>query len=73
MVCDMKGFLDNVVDVRFGGKNESGSAQEEDKTLFKELVEVEKGLDHTSYTEARRPFRSRAGLRLIMMLQSILP
>ena len=73
MVCDMKGFLDNVVDVRFGGKNEPGSAQEEDKTLFKELVQVEKDLDRTSYTETRKPFRSRAGLRLIMMLQSILP
>ena len=73
MVCDMKGFLDHVVDVRFGGKKEPGSAQEEDKTLFKELVEDEKDLDRTPYTEARKPFRSRAGLRLIMMLQSILP
>ena len=37
MVCDMKGFLDNVVDVRFGGKSAPGSAQEEDKRCSKSL------------------------------------
>jgi hypothetical protein len=73
MVCDMKGFLDNVVDSRFGGGKMSGTAQIEDKQLFLELVKVEEKLDKTQYTEARKPFRSRAGLRLIMMLQSILP
>ena len=73
MVCDMKGFLDNVVDARFGGGKMSGTAQIEDKELFLELVKVEEKLDKTQYTEARKPFRSRAGLRLIMMLQSILP
>ena len=69
----MKGFLDKAVDVRFGGRTEAGIAQIEDKRLFEELVEVEKDLDKQRYTEARKPFRSRAGLRLIMMLQSILP
>ena len=73
MVCDMKGFLDDVVDKRFGGATEPGAAQEEDKKLFKELVEVEKKLDRTGYTRTREPFRCRAGLRLIMMLVSILP
>jgi len=73
MVCDMKGFLDNAVDVQFGGRTEAGIAQIEDKRLFEELVEVEKDLDKQRYTEARKPFRSRAGLRLIMMLVSILP
>ena len=73
MVCDMKGFLDKAVDVRFGGRTEAGIAQIEDKRLFEELVEVETDLDKQRYTEARKPFRSRAGLRLIMMLISILP
>ena len=54
-------------------RTEAGIAQIEDKRLFEELVEVEKDLDKQRYTEARKPFRSRAGLRLIMMLVSILP
>ena len=73
MVCDMKGLLDKVVDDRFGGKSGYGNAQHEDKLLFKRLVEEERGRDKTKYTRARSPFRPRAGLRLIMMLTSILP
>ena len=73
MVCDMKGFLDKAEDVRFGRGKEAGAAQIKDKSLFKELVKVEEDLDKQRYTEARKPFRSRAGLRLIMKLDTILP
>ena len=73
MVCDMLGLLNKVVDDRFGGNSGYGNAQLEDKLLFKRLVEEERGRDKTKYTRARSPFRPRAGLRLIMMLTSILP
>lgn len=70
MVCDMKGFVDKVVEDRFGA---CGHAVDEDRVLFEKLVKEERDRDKTKYPEARKPFRARAGLRLIMMLISILP
>ena len=82
MVCDMKGFIDKVVDERFGdGKNgtPNGKASTEDKQMFQRLVKEEKdkdekahGRNKPNYTKTSNPYKARAALGLIQLLSSIL-